>query len=183
MRDRDSDKKNRRTSLSAEDAALWQAVAETVTPAHPRPPKKNLLPERAAKDKHKSLTNVPTPPLSKPAAPPNLRGTEMDRRTEQRLRRGRIPIDLYLDLHGMVQETAHRRLNAVLTDAYKRDLRLVLVITGKGTRSREEGGVLRRKLRAWCALPPLCDFILNITPAQPHHGGSGAFYIYLRRRR
>ena len=56
----------------------------------------------------------------------------------------------------------------------------MLVITGKGG---VEGGVLRRHVPFWLALPGLRAFVLAVEPAHIAHGGEGALYVRLRRGR
>jgi DNA-nicking Smr family endonuclease len=58
---------------------------------------------------------------------------------------------------------------------------LVLIITGKGSMGT---GVLKRSLRPWleAAPPALRGRIHAIRPAEPRHGGNGAFYILLKRK-
>ena len=112
----------------------------------------------------------------------------MDRRRRDKLRRGKIEPEARLDLHGMTSERAHAALVGFLVDAHARGLRLVLVITGKGragadTMVPERHGILRHSLPHWLAAPPLVGRILEVTPAHARHGGSGAFYVYLRRIR
>jgi DNA-nicking Smr family endonuclease len=34
----------------------------------------------------------------------------------------------------------------------------------------------------WLHLPPLGPAVLQVTEAHQRHGGSGAYYVYLRRR-
>ncbi|MGM0422252.1 MAG: Smr/MutS family protein [Pseudomonadota bacterium] len=180
------------TPLSVEDKRLWDDVTRTVEPVHPPntrpcdPSKKTDL----KKNRPKTSTAAPPQPTrdsflprhsQKPPQKPQSR--EVDARTAQRLRRGQIPIDVHLDLHGMIQETAHRHLVQTVTRAYQQNQRLVLVITGKGSRSQEGGGILRRRVPEWCTLSPLAEIILNITNARPRHGGEGAYYIFLRRKR
>lgn len=170
--------------LSEEDRHLWDMVARTVKPVHPSkktaPPARKSSPVR--KQQLKTSTAAP-PTMPRLKATPVQQSREMDRRTEQRLRRGKIAIDVTLDLHGMIQETAQHQLIQTLSRAYQQNARLVLVITGKGTRSQAEGGILRRRVPEWCDLSPLSDMVLNISSARPQHGGTGAYYIYLRRRR
>jgi|AntRauTorcE11897_2_1112592.scaffolds.fasta_scaffold06004_2 DNA-nicking Smr family endonuclease len=179
---------NKDTPLSAEDKRLWDDVASTVEPVHPpnsRPDYSSKKPD-LKKNQPKTSTAVPpevTPGSLSPRHSQPPRGREVDGRTQQRLRRGQIPIDVHLDLHGMIQETAHRNLVQTVTRAYQQNQRLVLVITGKGTRSKGGGGVLRRQVPEWCNLSPLAEIILNITSARPKHGGEGAYYIFLRRKR
>ncbi len=93
-----------------------------------------------------------------------------------------------IDLHGMSSERAHAVLTGFILDAHAADLRLVLVITGKGrvedaAIGPRRHGILRHSLPHWLAMPPLNARILQVTPAHQRHGGAGAFYVYLRRRR
>ncbi len=118
-------------------------------------------------------------PFTAKAARPQ-QAPELDFRTEQKLRRGRMEIEGTLDLHGMSQARAHGALNDFVMHAHRRSARCLLVITGKG---KSGEGVLRQKLSDWLSQPPLAGMILKITQAQPRHGGGGAFYIYLRRKR
>jgi DNA-nicking Smr family endonuclease len=113
----------------------------------------------------------------------------MDRRSFERLRRGKITPDARLDLHGMTSERAHSALVGFVLDAHGRGLRLLLVITGKGrpgdpgTVIPERHGILRHSLAHWLNAPPLAGKVLQVAPAHQRHGGGGAFYVYLRRSR
>ena len=69
----------------------------------------------------------------------------VDKRTVERMRRGKLPIDARLDLHGSYQDAAQADLNAFISSCAATGCRTVLVITGKGS-VREGGGVLRRRL-------------------------------------
>jgi DNA-nicking Smr family endonuclease len=112
----------------------------------------------------------------------------MDRRRFDKLRRGRLEPEARLDLHGMTSERAHAALTAFVLDASARDLRLVLVITGKGRADATEPhprrhGILHHSLPHWLAAPPLNARVLQVAAAHQRHGGAGAYYVYLRRRR
>lgn len=113
----------------------------------------------------------------------------MDARSLDRLRRGRMPVEATLDLHGLSAAQAQPRLRQFLRGCYARQARCVLVITGKGRHrgqdefDRPSGGVLRRSLDLWLNEPDLAPIVLRCVTAQPKHGGSGAFYILLRRAR
>jgi DNA-nicking Smr family endonuclease len=106
----------------------------------------------------------------------------LDRRTAERLKRGQIPIESELDLHGFTQEEAFAALDGFLEQAWTVGSRCVLVITGKGT-AREGGGVLRSMIPGWLAEGSHRERILAVSPAQPRHGGDGALYVLLRRAR
>ena len=79
------------------------------------------------------------PPL-KPRAPALQHGDTagLDRRTGQRFKRGQLPVEARLDLHGMTQDVAHNALNAFIEDSWRAGKRCVLVITGKGSRSKNK---------------------------------------------
>ena len=104
------------------------------------------------------------------------------------LRRGRREIEGVIDLHGMRQAEAHGALIGFLHRAQDAGHRLVLVITGKGAAASghllfEERGVLRLSVPHWLRMPELRPLVLGFEEALPHHGGTGAIYVRLRRQR
>ena len=113
----------------------------------------------------------------------------LDRRTAERLRRGVRTPDARIDLHGMTAERAHRVCLTFLGDAMAQGHRLVLVITGKGGRRDEDDawgrgrGVLKDQLPGWLRASHLRHHIVGIYEASARHGGGGAYYVYLKRRR
>jgi len=92
--------------------------------------------------------------------------------------RGKSQPEGRLDLHGMTQEEAFNALHRFLRRAVAEEKKNVLVITGKGLR---EGGVLKRLLPLWLEDPALGKNIRALETAAPKDGGSGAFYIRLRK--
>ena len=173
---------------TGEELELWQKVAETVAPLAPRQRAAPKTPPAAkAKEKPKAK---PEPPRSsaKPQAPPPPRKAPalapFDRRTLGRIGRGTVAIDGRIDLHGLTQEAAERRLFRFLADAQAGGAKLVLVITGKGKVSGSGGGergVLRRVVPMWLASPRLRPIVVGFDEATPQHGGGGALYVRLRR--
>lgn len=109
----------------------------------------------------------------------------IDRSTANKFQKGKMSIDGRIDLHGMTQEVAHNALNSFIEDSWRAGKRCVLVITGKGSRPDEYGrtGLLRARTPQWLSAPRLRTRILAIHQAQIQHGGSGAFYVLLKRRR
>jgi DNA-nicking Smr family endonuclease len=102
----------------------------------------------------------------------------IDRATAERLKRGRLPIEARLDLHGMTQDEAHRALAGFIRASRAAGKRCVLVITGRGAVG---GGVLRSAVPRWLDEPGLRPQLLAIATAQPQDGGAGALYVMLRR--
>ena len=124
-------------------------------------------------------------PAKKSAALPALKpgvSPGVDRRTAEKHRRGRLPVEARLDLHGLTQEEAHRALERFLPHAQESGCRSVLVITGKGSADGTRG-VLKESVPRWLNQPPLRALILSFSWAQPKDGGTGALYVLLRRPR
>jgi len=171
------------------DAALFAALMRDAKPlkrkhkvARPAvaPPTR-----AAARDPAGALTAAPRGGAAQPAPPlpdPGIANPGIDRRTAERLRKGRMDIDRRLDLHGMTQDAAHAALDRAVASAWREGLRMLLVITGKGS-AKDGGGVLRRNLPRWLAVGANAPRVLRIEPARPQHGGAGAFYVLLRRQR
>lgn len=177
-----------------DDAELFRRTFHDVLPIKRRgrigkvpEPKPAAVSGRAAAPKRRAVKQT----LPSPAAPPHVVHAQpaldagasagIDRRTADRFRRGKLPIDGRLDLHGMYQDAAHEALNRFVAGAVASDRRVLLVITGRG--SREGSGVLRERLPHWLNMPALRPHILSFSQARPEHGGAGAFYVLLRRRR
>jgi DNA-nicking Smr family endonuclease len=191
-----------RPSLSQEDRRLWQHVAGQIKPLTGR----DRLHSRAAELIHEELAGDPAgrpapprkrragsvpgpvakPPLAARAKPPaplsHGSRDDLDRRKAERLSRGKLPIEATLDMHGLRQAEAHRRLETFLADCQAAGKRCVLVVTGKGLH-KEEAGVLRGAVPRWLNEAPNRARVLSFDYAQQKHGGTGALYVLLRRRR
>lgn len=185
--------------LSAEEAALWARLAQTITPLDGRKVAAPVIeaaapvapPMPAAKGKRRP----PPPPIPAPtsaaARPPEPRALDrhgLDASWDRRLARGLAAPDFTLDLHGASLEAAHSRLDHGLTLAMAQGARLVLLVTGRsrphdGPAGRgERRGAIRAKVFDWLEAGPHGSRIAAIRPAHPRHGGAGAVYIVLRRR-
>jgi len=178
-------------TLSEEEATLWEVVARGVKPLRkPRvktePKVKSAAAERPAgkmpvRIKADELFSgkgaVPALQKSKPALAP------LDRRTKQKLSRGREPIEARLDLHGMTQDQAHGALSRFLRNAQGQGIKFVIVVTGKGLRgaSGSERGVLKREVPRWLGMPEFRDLVVGFEVASIAHGGEGALYVRVRR--
>jgi len=104
----------------------------------------------------------------------------VDRRSAQRLRRGKLPIDRTIDLHGYNQMDAFEQLYLGLSKSAEAGHRVLLVVTGKGNRGE---GVIRQNLPLWLNAPSIRPFILAFDQATAKDGGSGAYYVLLKRQR
>lgn len=175
-------------ALSADDVAQFDTAMRDVqeltgkkankTAPVSKPPVKSKPPSLRAR-------RQVTPPVKAAPALPSLspgNSADVDSRTLDRLRRGRLRPEARLDLHGLTQEKAHRSLNRFIDRAQSSGVRSLIIITGKG-RISEGGGVLRNQLPKWLNAPDIRPRILAFAPAQPRDGGSGALYVLLRKLR
>jgi DNA-nicking Smr family endonuclease len=181
---------NRRRVLSYEERVLWTAVTKAIAPLHAtarlapdadgEPTKPMLKPPRPAAGPKRA-----SPPLApQQPAPPPL--TPLSRRMKRGVASGKHAIDGKLDLHGLTQSEAHGALLRFLHNAHARDARLVLVITGKGSKNLGRGsepGVLRRHVPQWLSLPEFRALVVGFEDAHVTHGGEGALYVRVRRTR
>jgi DNA-nicking Smr family endonuclease len=92
-------------------------------------------------------------------------------------------LDGEIDLHGLSLDEAGRALRAFLDDAYRGGRRSLLVITGRGQRAADGVGRIREALPRWLNEPETRPLVVAYAPARPRHGGHGAFYVLLRKRR
>ncbi|MGV6810807.1 MAG: Smr/MutS family protein [Brevirhabdus sp.] len=191
--------------LSPEDIELWDKVRKSAEPLNRRPlPEPAAGPVKAPKTiKVERTVNPGTFRVGEKARPvppghdlaPSVgqkvaaQPVRMDKNRFGDMKRGKIKPEARIDLHGMTLAQAHPALNAFVIGQYERGARLVLVITGKGKSKPEPGpiptrvGVLKHQVPHWLTSPPLSQVVLQISQAHQRHGGIGAYYVYLKRRR
>jgi DNA-nicking Smr family endonuclease len=108
-----------------------------------------------------------------------------DRDVDRALSKGRRRPEAMLDLHGMTLAAAERAVGAFIAESSEQNRRVVLIVTGKGLRldsGRVFGGRIRAEFQGWLERPENRARVAGVRPAHPRHGGSGAFYVLLRRR-
>lgn len=188
--------------VTGEEAKLWRdamrdakvfshqaPVAEgSAAPAVSRPPRQTetaAVPAPSAQER--APHRPPATPVPAPSPRPNVplldhrRSPGLDKSTAGRFAKGMMDIDATIDLHGLTQPVAHAALARFIVDSADLGRRCLLVITGKG--NREGSGILRAEVPRWLNEPGMRGLILAFTHAQPKHGGAGALYVLLKRRR
>ena len=114
---------------------------------------------------------------------------QLDGKIRKRLMSGKIEPESKLDLHGMNREEAKRAVAGFVLSSFRVRRRLILIVTGKGREKHDtepipqRTGILRRSLQAWLDCQPLNEVVQYVSFAHALHGGSGAFYVYLRRQK
>jgi DNA-nicking Smr family endonuclease len=167
--------------LTPDEQRLWARVVETVRPlghltAPELPPEVARVPPVAA----------PVPAAPKPApAVPRAPGTTLDASWDRRLARGAVAPDAMLDLHGHNLATAYDLLDRRLEQAIAHGARLLLLVTGKapGGERPAKRGAIRAAVGDWLAASRHAGAIAAVRGAHARHGGAGALYIVLRRKR
>jgi DNA-nicking Smr family endonuclease len=99
----------------------------------------------------------------------------------RKLRRGLVPVDARLDLHGMGAGEARAQLELFLRTMRARGERCVIVIHGKGEHSVHGMGVLRGEISAWLSQGASSEHVAAFATAGDADGGEGAVYVLLRR--
>lgn len=155
----------------------------TVRPLHgraePAPPEE---PAPAPQPVRKAAAQAPKPRPEPAKARP---GETLDASWDRRLGRGLVQPDLAVDLHGHSLAGAYDLLDRRLEQAIGMGARVLLLITGKPPKG--EPPIARGRIRAavgdWLAASRHAGSIAAVRGAHPRHGGTGALYIILRRRK
>ncbi|ABE61020.1 Smr protein/MutS2 [Nitrobacter hamburgensis X14] len=180
----------RRRALTGEERELWESVAKQAKPLRKTARLWTSLegalsgaPDPAREAAAKAVAVAPANLKPSRPVPPPL--TLLSRRERARLSRGKQDIEARIDLHGMTQARAHRALHNFLLRASGDGLRFVLVITGKGRAAGLDPsrGILRQQVPEWLGLPEFRTLVVGFEQAHIGHGGEGALYVRVRRRR
>lgn len=170
--------------LSPEERGLWEKVVASVRPLH----------AAALSVDERSGADVPKPD-AKPAAagrrrsaaakPPPRLGQTLDASWDRRLGRGLVQPDIMLDLHGHGLDAAYGLIDSRLEMAIASGARVLLLITGKAPTagSAADRGRIRAAVGDWLTASRHAADIAAVRGAHPRHGGAGALYIVLRKRR
>jgi len=95
------------------------------------------------------------------------------------------------DLHGYSLDEANKKINNLILNSYEIGVNKLIVVTGKGLHSEntkdpyvsKELGILKYSVPEYIKNnQDLMKLINNIDDANIEDGGSGAFYIYLKKK-
>ncbi|WP_371156065.1 Smr/MutS family protein [Jannaschia sp. 2305UL9-9] len=191
-----------RRPLSPEDRDLWQRYTKSADPLAkssrdappdpaPRPARTDPVSPRkvdpftlGSRAKAKGSVHSLVPSITEQVAAAPLR---MDAKAHKRMKAGKLRPEGKIDLHGMTLAMAQPALVGFVMRAHGDGKRLILVVTGKGKSKPSDTvipnrlGVLKHQVPMWLSMPPLAAVVLQVAQANRAHGGSGAYYVYLRR--
>tara|TARA_R110000851_G_scaffold90253_5_gene197085 strand:+ start:5242 stop:5844 length:603 start_codon:yes stop_codon:yes gene_type:complete len=140
------------------------------------------LAKRAAAEQHELLPLLPTDPyLFKPLKPDDVVSYKMDGIQDEvftQLRLGKYRFNTVLDLHQYRLLQARETLLNYVLSAYENGERNILVIHGKGYKSKPYAGLMKSAV---------CHWLRFIEPVTAYHsatkecGGVGALFVMLKK--
>jgi len=95
------------------------------------------------------------------------------------------------DLHGYSLDEANIKISSLIRDSFQRGIRKLVIVTGKGLHSQNEKdpyvsknfGILKYSVPEYVKNnQELMNMITKIEDAKLNDGGSGAFYIFLKKK-
>ena len=101
------------------------------------------------------------------------------------------PSSTTCDLHGYSLDKANERIRELINHAYNTGIKKILIITGKGLHSDNEKnpyiskdlGILKNSVPNYIKSNlELMKLVQEIREADANDGGSGAFYIFLKKK-
>ncbi|HQS83372.1 MAG: hypothetical protein B7Y25_00180 [Alphaproteobacteria bacterium 16-39-46] len=101
----------------------------------------------------------------------------LEKHTARKVKSKHHSFSATLDLHGLSQERAYEKLISFIETNHQKNRRSLLIITGKGQ------GILKKSLLVWLQSTSLRPLIASVELSLPHHGGEGAFYVILRKKK
>lgn len=172
-----------------EEAGVERLRTNRADPGKPRGKRQAALAERRAAatasspSQASSRTSDGRVEAVKPSEFLDFAVADLPYRTHLQLKRGRIPWEAGLDLHGYTLDEARAELESFLRDAVVERARCVLVVHGKsrhqGSTALSDYPVIKSHVNAWLREWPS---VLAFCSARELDGGTGAVYILLRRR-
>jgi len=145
----------------------------------PRP-----IPQKTIEDEQQVLTDLLSDAYSpnEPTATDQLHFMRpgIQHAVMRKLKRGHLSIEAELDLHGLTINIARQQISQFLTECLNLELRCVRIIHGKGIRSGDQGPKLKQNVNHWL---PQRDEVLAFCSTIPSHGGTGAVYVLLKKKK
>ena len=96
-----------------------------------------------------------------------------------------------IDLHGYSLDEANEKIKKFIYNSYDKEISKLIIVTGKGLHSQNEKdpyvsnnfGILKNSVPEYIRnSKELMNMIVAIKDANIEDGGSGAFYIFLKKK-
>ena len=109
------------------------------------------------------------------------------------IKKGSLSIDKKIDFHGRTLIESEESFTDSILEYYNSGHRCLLFVTGKGlfkSKNNEKTNhpklyhsVIRSAFIQWVKSKKFSKYILSFEQASIEHGGDGAFYVYLRKKK
>ena len=106
-------------------------------------------------------------------------------------KKNKFHITKSLDLHGYTLDEANKKVESFIIDCFDQKVSKVIIVTGKGLHSQNDKdpyiskkfGILKNSVPDFIkSNPRLMTKIKSIADAEIADGGSGAFYVFLKKK-
>ena len=94
-------------------------------------------------------------------------------------KKNKVEPDLVLDLHGHTLYSAKLLLQKFISNSYEKNIRNILIVTGKGQNNK---GVLKQEVPKLLNDKFLNKFLVNFDVAPKQFGGEGALLVRIKNR-
>ena len=91
----------------------------------------------------------------------------------------KIEPDISLDLHGYTLYSTKLLLQKFISNCYEKNIRNVLIITGKGQNNK---GALKEEVPKWLCNQLFNKYVVNFNVAPSQFGGEGALLLRIKNR-
>ena len=91
----------------------------------------------------------------------------------------RLKPDISLDLHGYTLYSAKLLLQKFISNCYEKNIRSILIITGKGQNNK---GALKEEVPKWLSDKFFNRYLVSFNIAPRNFGGEGALMVRIRNK-
>ena len=95
-------------------------------------------------------------------------------------RNGKLKPENVIDLHGYRLQHAKVTLQKYISNAYEKNIRNILIITGKGYNN---AGILKKEVPLWLNEQKIFNLLVNFEIAPKEFGGEGALLVKIKKNK
>ena len=171
--------KNRK--IKKEELELWKKVTkhDKVIGQYTTSVEENIIQQKISITSKKNKDNLKVKDIKRSFFKQDY---QINKRMKLKLERGLIRPEIKLDLHGKTLSEAKKSLSSFIKSSINKNIRCILVITGKKKTLNGSMGLIRENLPLWLKENELFNYILFHCYAIKKDGDDGARYILLRKK-
>lgn len=170
------------SSISEEDKALFRKHVQTMKPLNKDKPESHPQKGRDGLASIKKVTYFLSDYIKETVHSETILSYSKSKILEKQLnelRKGLIPFEARLDLHGFKVEAAREALCTFIQEQTYANRNCILIIHGKGGHQGAPP-VIKNHINRWL---PQFEEVIAFHSALPKHGGQGAVYVLLKKEK